>query len=88
MADNVKGIATPSKDGDRNHVYWEPHDSYQQAGHVIFHEVGHIFGLLELYDPFPVSSDDTVMGYQYSDNDYAFFPGYTQSDVIALSALW
>ena len=66
LAENVKGIATVSRDGLRNHVYWEPTYHHRYAEHIIFHELAHTLGIPELDDPFSVYSHDDVMGYIFT----------------------
>jgi hypothetical protein len=67
MEDNVKGIATYARDGERNHVYWEPCYHHEYAEFVIYHELGHTLGLTHPEDPFTTHSRDDVMGYWFSE---------------------
>ena len=66
LATNVKGIHATSKDGQRQHIYWEPTHHYLFAEFVIYHELGHVMGLNHPDDVFSTNGDDDIMGYVWN----------------------
>jgi hypothetical protein len=71
---NTAGLIHAKGDQDTN-IYFEDQEDPGLTKHIIFHEVAHAFGAYELLNPGSVSSEDTIMGY-----DYQGFFGYTESD--------
>ena len=71
----IKGLVHAKYDD--NNAYFEGNDDGQYTQYVIYHELAHIFGMDELVDSFQVSSDETIMGYQFTGQ----FNGYSQSDM-------
>ena len=71
----IKGLVHAKYDD--NNVYFEGNDDGQYTQYVIYHELAHIFGMDELIAPFQVSSDETIMGYDFTGQ----FNGYAQGDM-------
>ena len=84
LPDGAVGVATPSKKKTHNVVYFEDVWSEELQQAVIYHEIGHIFGLEHPEEQnFFVTTSDTIMSY-YVDE----FVGYTASDVLAFNEIW
>ena len=82
MPDGTAGFVNGRDDGS-NKLYIEHLHDPDYMKHVVFHEVGHIFGLPELWNPWAYTSEQTVMGYSH-----AGFHGFTDADQLRLANHW
>ena len=84
VEERAKGIQTRSRDGKREHVYWEPCHHSDYAEFVIFHEIGHAMGLEHPGGPFLVPTTEDVMGYLWEGGSTS----YTEKNIIQLQEIY
>lgn len=82
VEEGAVGLATPSRERDHNVIYFEEivDEALQEA--VMYHEIGHVFGLEHPSDP-SVMMSQTIMSYNLDE-----FLGFTADDVLAFNEIW
>jgi len=82
VEEGAVGLATPSREKDHNVIYFEEvvDEALQEA--VIYHEIGHVFGLEHPSDP-AVMMSQSIMSYNLDE-----FLGFTADDVMAFNEIW
>ena len=81
VEDGAVGLATPSGDKDHNVIYFEEvvDEALQEA--VMYHGIGHVFGLEHPTDQ-SVMMSQTIMSYSLDE-----FLGFTADDVMAFNEI-
>lgn len=82
VEEGAVGLATPSREKDHNVIYFEEvvDEALQEA--VMYHEIGHVFGLEHSSDP-AVMMSQSIMSYNLDE-----FLGFTADDVMAFNEIW